>query len=143
MSSTENALLKGFSRLESRRNGHDPVWLKAFRRAAFQRVSERGFPTVKDEAWKYTPVGRILNVAFEPAEASASCRLPSAAIDQLAGDQPAQVEFRQGQRWQDSDAQALPHQPDRRCHVRHVVAGRRRCRFGFILRRLVVEFTHA
>ncbi len=86
MSSPENTLLQGFSRLESRRNGHDPVWLKGFRRAAFQRVSERGFPTVKDEAWKYTPVGRILSVAFEPAEASASCRLSSAEIDQLAGD---------------------------------------------------------
>ena len=86
MSSTENALLKGLSRLESRRNGHDPVWLKAFRHTAFQRVSERGFPTAKDEAWKYTHVGRILDVAFEPAEASASCRLSSAEIDQLAGD---------------------------------------------------------
>ena len=83
---TQNALLKGFSRLELRRNGHDPVWLKAFRHAAFQRVSERGFPTVRDEAWKYTPVGRILSVAFEPGEASAGCRLSSAAIDQLAGD---------------------------------------------------------
>ena len=83
---TENALLQGFSRLESRRNGHDPVWLKAFRRAAFQRVAERGFPTARDEAWKYTQVGRILDVAFEPAEASASPRLSSAAIDQLAGD---------------------------------------------------------
>ena len=83
---TENALLQGFSRLESRRNGHGPVWLKAFRRAAFQRVSERGFPTVRDEAWKYTQVRRILYVAFEPAEASASPRLSSAAIDQLAGD---------------------------------------------------------
>jgi len=83
---TENALLQGFSRLESRRNGHDPVWLNAFRRAAFQRVAERGFPTARDEAWKYTHVGRILDVAFEPAEASASPRLSSAAIDQLAGD---------------------------------------------------------
>ena len=86
MSSPENALLQGLSRLESRRNGHDPVWLKAFRHTAFQRVSERGFPTAKDEAWKYTKVGRILDVAFEPAEASASRWLSSAAIDQLAGD---------------------------------------------------------
>ena len=86
MSSPENALLQGFSRLESRRNGHDPVWLKAFRHTAFQRVSERGFPTTKDEAWKYTQVGRILDVDFELAEASASPRLSSAAINQLAGD---------------------------------------------------------
>ncbi len=86
MSRRENTLLQGLSRLESRRNGHDPVWLKAFRHTALQRVSERGFPTAKDEAWKYTQIGRILDVAFEPAEADASLRLSSAAIDQLAGD---------------------------------------------------------
>lgn len=86
MSSTENALLHGLSRLEFWRNGHDPVWLKAFRHTAFQRVSERGFPTTKDEAWKYTRVGRILEVAFEPAEAKPSRWLSSAVIDHLAGD---------------------------------------------------------
>ncbi len=81
-----NALLQGFSRLELRRNGFDPLWLKAQRHAAFQRVAERGFPTVRDEAWKYTPVGRILSVAFAPAIAGANPRLSAAAIDQLAGD---------------------------------------------------------
>jgi Fe-S cluster assembly protein SufD len=86
MSSTQSALLKGLSRLELRRNDLDPVWLKAFRHTAFQRVSEHGFPTAKEEAWKYTQVGRILDVAFEPAAASASPGLSSAAIDQLAGD---------------------------------------------------------
>ena len=83
---TQIALLQGLSQLESRRNGFEPAWLKAHRHAALQRVSERGFPTVRDEAWKYTPVGRILSVAFKPAEASASPGLSSAAIDQLAGD---------------------------------------------------------
>ncbi len=86
MSSPANALLQGFSRLESRRNGHDPVWLKELRHTAFQWVSKCGFPTAKDEAWKYTRVGPILEVAFEPAEPDASRRLSSAAIDQLAGD---------------------------------------------------------
>lgn len=86
MSSTKNALLQGLSRFEPRRNGHNPVWLKELRHAAFQWVSERGFPTAKDEAWKYTRVGPILDVAFELAEPGASRRLSSAIIDQLAGD---------------------------------------------------------
>jgi len=85
MSSPANALLQRLSRPESRRAGHDPVWLKELRHAAFQWVSERGFPTAKDEAWKYTRVGPILEVAFEPAEPNASPRLSPAAIDQLAG----------------------------------------------------------
>jgi len=87
MSNTENALLQGLSQREFRRNGDDhPVWLKAFRHIAFQRISERGFPTAKDEAWKYTQIKHILDIAFEPAEASASYWRSSTAIDQLAGD---------------------------------------------------------
>lgn len=86
MSGTANALLQGLSRLESKRNGHDPVWLKGLRRAAFQWVSEQGFPTAKDEAWKYTRVAPILEIPFQPAEPDASRRLSSGAIDQLAGD---------------------------------------------------------
>ncbi|MFT5154717.1 MAG: Fe-S cluster assembly protein SufD [Planctomycetota bacterium] len=85
MSSPTSALLQRLSRPESRRKGHDPVWLKEFRHAAFQWVSERGFPTVRDEAWKYTGVGPILKVAFEPAEPAPNRLLSSAAIDQLAG----------------------------------------------------------
>jgi len=89
MSSTANAWVQGLSRLESRRNGHEPAWLEGLRRAAFQWVAERGFPTAKDEAWKYTRVGPILEIPFEPAEPAdpdAGRRLSSGAIDQLAGD---------------------------------------------------------
>ena len=60
MNATPTSFLQGLSRLESERNGRDPAWLQDFRRAAFQWVSERGFPTAKDEAWKYTRVARIL-----------------------------------------------------------------------------------
>jgi len=90
MSATATSLLlQGLSRLESKRNGHDAVWLQDLRRAAFQWVLERGFPTAKDEAWKYTRVARILETPFEPAqpaEAVASRWLTSGAIDSLAGD---------------------------------------------------------
>ena len=85
MSGPASAWLQRLSRPESRRKGHDPDWLKEFRHVAFQWVSERGFPTARDEAWKYTRVGHILSVAFEPAEPDPSRRLSSAAIDQLAG----------------------------------------------------------
>ena len=51
---------------------HDPVWLKDLRRTAFQWISERGFPTPMDEAWRYIRVTRILEIPFEPAEPLAS-----------------------------------------------------------------------
>jgi len=50
-----------------------PAWLAALRRAAMHRFAELGFPTSRDEAWKYTSVAPIANVAFRPhARPSAS-----------------------------------------------------------------------
>lgn len=84
MKAAAGALLEGFARLETKRNGADPIWLKGLRQAAFQWVSERGFPSTKDEAWKYTPVGAILKVPFKPAEPGMGHRLSHEAIGQLA-----------------------------------------------------------
>jgi len=86
MSGAANAFFEGLLRLEPKRNVHPPVWLKGLRRSAFQWVSEEGFPTAKDEAWKYTRVAPILEIPFQPAEPDTSRRLSSGAIDQLAGD---------------------------------------------------------
>jgi Fe-S cluster assembly protein SufD len=86
MRSEANAFPQAISRLQAEPNGHEPGWLKGLRRSAFQWVSERGFPSAKDEAWKYTRVTPILEIPFEPAEPGASRRLSSGAIDQLACD---------------------------------------------------------
>ena len=66
MSAVASAFLKGVSGLESKANGHHPRWLKSLRRAAFDWVGVHGFPTSKDEAWKYTRVAPILEIPFEP-----------------------------------------------------------------------------
>ncbi len=86
MSSTANAFFAGLSRFDVKRNGHHPGWLKGPRRSAFQWIAEQGFPTAKDEAWKYTRVAPILEVPFEPAEPAISRRLSAGAIEKLAGD---------------------------------------------------------
>ena len=86
MSSAANAFFGGLSRFDVKRNGHHPGWLKGLRRSAFQWVAEQGFPTAKDEAWKYTRLGPILEVPFEPAEPAVSRRLSAGGIEQLAGD---------------------------------------------------------
>ncbi|MFV0388060.1 MAG: Fe-S cluster assembly protein SufD [Pyrinomonadaceae bacterium] len=44
-----------------------PEWLKALRNQAFAHFTENGFPTVRDEEWKYTNVSAISNSKFEPA----------------------------------------------------------------------------
>jgi Fe-S cluster assembly protein SufD len=45
----------------------EPSWLGSIRNAAIHRFAELGFPTTKNEEWKYTNVGPIARTAFEPA----------------------------------------------------------------------------
>ena len=83
---TATAFHGGLSRLEPRVNGHHPAWLTEARRAAFDWVAEHGFPTRKDEDWRYTRLGPILDIPFVPAAAGMGHRLSSSTIDALAAD---------------------------------------------------------
>ena len=76
----------GLSRLEPQPDSHHPAWLAEARRAAFGWVAEHGFPTLKDEDWRYTRLGPILEAPFEPAVPGVGHRPPSSAIDALAAD---------------------------------------------------------
>jgi Fe-S cluster assembly protein SufD len=41
------------------RSPRDPRWLTEIRRTGMERFHEMGFPTVRDDAWKYTNVSPI------------------------------------------------------------------------------------
>lgn len=86
MSGSASTFLQGVSRLESKANGDFPGWLKALRRAAFEWVGEQGFPTAKDEAWKYTRAAPILEIPFASAEPGARCALSPDDVTALAGE---------------------------------------------------------
>lgn len=47
--------------------GDAPAWLAARREEAWKRFSAAGFPSPRDEEWKYTPVAAIEQTAFRPA----------------------------------------------------------------------------
>ena len=83
---TATAFLGDLARLESRPNGEHPAWLTEARRAAFEWVTEHGFPTLEDEDWRYTRLGPILDIPFTPAAAGMGHRLSPSTIDELAGD---------------------------------------------------------
>jgi len=83
VSGTSNAFFEGLSRPRPKRNGHISPAGVGLRSSAFQWVAEHGFPTTKDEAWKYTRVAPILQIPFEPA---VSRRLSAGAIEQLTDD---------------------------------------------------------
>ncbi len=46
----------------------EPEWLGALRRDAFARFEELGFPTAKDEAWRYTGLQPITETAWRRVE---------------------------------------------------------------------------
>ena len=47
-----------------------PKWLKSLREEAFAYFTENGFPTVKNEDWKYTNVAPIAKEDFQIGEAA-------------------------------------------------------------------------
>ncbi|CAN5469988.1 Fe-S cluster assembly protein SufD [soil metagenome] len=42
-------------------NANQPEWLKKLRESAFAHFTENGFPTIKDENWKYTNVREVVS----------------------------------------------------------------------------------
>ena len=62
-----------FERLEKQRQTEraDDDWLAASRRSALERFTETGFPTTREEAWRFTNVAPIGRLRFSPAGAPA------------------------------------------------------------------------
>jgi Fe-S cluster assembly protein SufD len=55
-----------FGECEAQLAGSSPAWLAPVRRAAIERFAELGFPTRKNEAWKYTSVSEIAKASLDP-----------------------------------------------------------------------------
>lgn len=51
---------------------HEPAWLRILRSKSFDQFEQTGFPTVKDEDWKYTNVTPIARGDFAPVFESKS-----------------------------------------------------------------------
>ena len=56
-----------FVRFREARLQCDPEWLQGIRASAMERFSELGFPTPRQEEWKYTDVAPIRRVSFQNA----------------------------------------------------------------------------
>ncbi|KFF59217.1 Fe-S cluster assembly protein SufD [Cryobacterium sp. MLB-32] len=81
--SAVGGVLSGF---EPRLGSRDPDWLAEARVAALQWVGEHGFPTRKNEDWKYTGLAPILAVPFEAATVASGSRVTADVIDAAAVD---------------------------------------------------------
>jgi Fe-S cluster assembly protein SufD len=56
------------------------AWLEGLRESGMRRFAELGFPTTKDEEWRFTNVAAIARTAFEPA---GPARVTRTEIDRL------------------------------------------------------------
>ena len=63
---------------KARSNAAEPGWLKQRRESAMHRFAELGFPTRKQEAWRFTDLQPLQRAAFPPA--SAVSRVTAAAV---------------------------------------------------------------
>ncbi len=65
----ENQYQAAFRQLQ-RTTASDPAWFGRLRESAMDRFEQLGFPSVKEEEWKYTNVAPISKLSFRPALAS-------------------------------------------------------------------------
>ena len=61
--------------------GDGAEWLEPVRRAAADRFAAVGFPTGRDEEWRFTPVGPIAHTTWRPSPGAAT---PGVTLDRLA-----------------------------------------------------------
>ncbi|HEU4649348.1 MAG TPA: Fe-S cluster assembly protein SufD [Gemmatimonadales bacterium] len=66
--------LRQFEAFAANGGGEGPAWLPELRRTAIDEFARVGFPTAKDEEWRFTPVAPIAQAEFGPAPAAAVSR---------------------------------------------------------------------
>jgi Fe-S cluster assembly protein SufD len=81
--------VRRFADCEAKLAEASPGWLAPIRRAAIERFAELGFPTRKNEAWKYTNTAPISKAALDPSPATTN-GVTRDAIRELVGSQAAE-----------------------------------------------------
>ena len=66
------AFLQDFEAQSGTATAEAPEWLESIRRTAMDRFAATGFPTSRDEEWRFTPVGPIAQNPWRPAIGSAA-----------------------------------------------------------------------
>lgn len=108
----ENQYQPAFRQFQQRTKASDPAWFARLRESAMDRFEQLGFPSIKDEEWKYTNVAPISKLPFRPALLSIDADPVAAAEWERFGypeAQGSQLVFRNGVLRQDlSSLASLP-----------------------------------
>src|SRR5918993_3383450 len=76
----EGSYLDTLRDLHSAQPSSNVDWLDRLRSAAMERFSELGFPSVKDEEWKYTNVAPVARMSLQAKSASADLDVDEFAV---------------------------------------------------------------
>ena len=76
--------LENFTEFAKSAAGQKLPWLRKLREDAFARFCETGFPTTRDEDWRFTNVTAIARTAFRPASPAKLTDLASWRIEGMA-----------------------------------------------------------
>jgi Fe-S cluster assembly protein SufD len=82
------AYAEAFERFTRNGGGKGPAELVARRREAFDRFSAVGFPTAKDEEWRFTPLGPIAGTAWALGGPAAGAPVRAEDLAPFRFDQP-------------------------------------------------------
>jgi Fe-S cluster assembly protein SufD len=90
--------LSNFAQFEKSMPVKGPAWLHQLRNAAIDRFAETGFPTLKDEEWRFTNVAPIAKVPFRIAQSFEVSGRAAQDLDSLtfAGDNCHRLVFVNG-----------------------------------------------
>src|SRR5262245_2315984 len=80
----KNLYLGQSEQLEQELGERDRPWLRRLRKAAIARFQALGFPTSRNEDWKFTSLSPLVRIPFRPAGDSRR-RVTAAELAELAG----------------------------------------------------------
>jgi Fe-S cluster assembly protein SufD len=81
------AYLKEFESLAGATTAEGPEWLEPIRRAAMEHFARTGFPTTREEEWRFTPVGPIAQTTWRPAAAGGGEGGDAGGVEDVTRDQ--------------------------------------------------------
>ncbi|HYC55192.1 MAG TPA: Fe-S cluster assembly protein SufD [Candidatus Binatia bacterium] len=84
---TAGDIMREHERVRGSLSGRGAGWLDALRTRGLARVAEAGFPTVRNEDWKYTNVSQVLKSALRPILAD-QVRIEDAALHAIVAGLP-------------------------------------------------------
>ncbi|MBI2264168.1 MAG: Fe-S cluster assembly protein SufD [Armatimonadetes bacterium] len=76
-----NPYIENFDILEKTEFAKDPPWFRSLRKAAISHFAEKGFPTTREEEWRFTSVSSIATASFKPVPANRKDLFASGKIE--------------------------------------------------------------